>query len=48
MRSMTPTSRLREHFDNGELLELSMMIGQYIGFGRALATMKLETVACAI
>jgi alkylhydroperoxidase family enzyme len=25
--------RLREHFDDAEILELGMMIGQYIGFG---------------
>lgn len=41
-------ARLREHFDEAELLELSMMIGQYIGFGRVLATLQLENVACPI
>jgi alkylhydroperoxidase family enzyme len=39
---------LREHFDEAQLLELSMMIGQYIGFGRVLATLQLETTACPI
>ena len=39
---------LREHFDEAELLELTMMIGQYIGFGRTLATLRLETVSCPI
>ena len=39
---------VREHFDEAELLELTMMIGQYIGFGRTLATLQLETVACPI
>jgi alkylhydroperoxidase family enzyme len=39
---------LREHFDEAELLELSMMIGQYIGFGRVLATLALETTAYPI
>jgi alkylhydroperoxidase family enzyme len=39
---------LREHFDEAELLELMMMAGQYIGFGRMLAILQLETVACPI
>jgi alkylhydroperoxidase family enzyme len=37
---------LREHFDDAEILELMMMAGQYIGFGRTLAILQLETVAC--
>ncbi|HEY1968171.1 MAG TPA: hypothetical protein VGH89_09505 [Pseudonocardia sp.] len=41
-------ARVREHFDQAQLLELTMMIGQYIGFGRTLATLQLETVACPI
>jgi alkylhydroperoxidase family enzyme len=39
---------LREHFDDGEILELMMMSGQYIGFGRLLAILQLETVACPL
>lgn len=39
---------LREHFDDAQILELMMMAGQYIGFGRALAIMQLETVACPL
>lgn len=39
---------LQEHFDNAELLELMMMTGQYIGFGRMLAILQLETVACTV
>jgi alkylhydroperoxidase family enzyme len=39
---------LREHFDEAETLELMMMAGQYIGFGRTLAILQLETVACPI
>jgi alkylhydroperoxidase family enzyme len=39
---------LREHFDQAETLELMMMAGQYIGFGRTLAILQLETVACPI
>jgi AhpD family alkylhydroperoxidase len=39
---------LREHFDDAEILELMMMTGQYIGFGRMLAILQLETVACPL
>lgn len=39
---------LREHFDEAELLELMMMAGQYIGFGRLLAILQLEEVACPV
>jgi alkylhydroperoxidase family enzyme len=39
---------LHDHFDDAEILELMMMIGQYIGFGRTLAILQLETVACPI
>ena len=41
-------AQLREHFDDGEILELMMMAGQYIGFGRLLAVLQLETVACPL
>jgi alkylhydroperoxidase family enzyme len=39
---------MRDHFDDAELLELLMMAGQYIGFGRLLAVLQLEEVACPI
>jgi alkylhydroperoxidase family enzyme len=39
---------LHEYFDDGEILELMMMAGQYIGFGRTLAILQLETVSCPI
>ena len=39
---------LRQHFDDGQILELMMMAGQYIGFGRMLAVLQLETVACPL
>lgn len=39
---------LHEHFDDAQILELLMMAGQYIGFGRCLAILQLETVACPI
>lgn len=41
-------ARLREELGDGEFLELSLMIGQYIGFGRVLATLQLEDVACPV
>ncbi|UGS37372.1 carboxymuconolactone decarboxylase family protein [Capillimicrobium parvum] len=39
---------LREHFDDAQILELMMMAGQYIGFGRMLAVLSLETTACPL
>ncbi len=39
---------LRQHFSEAETLELLMMIGQYIGFGRMLAMLRLEEVSCPI
>jgi alkylhydroperoxidase family enzyme len=41
-------AQLREHFDDGQILELMMMAGQYIGFGRLLAVLQLETVSCPL
>lgn len=38
--------RLREQFNDPEILELGMMIGQYIGFGRLLKIMDLEPKYC--
>lgn len=39
---------LRQHFDDAEILELMMMAGQYIGFGRCLAILQLEDVTCPL
>lgn len=39
---------LRQHFSEAELLELMMMAGQYIGFGRMLAILQLEETVCPI
>ena len=33
--------RLKSQFDDAEILELGMMIGQYIGFGRLLKVLDL-------
>ena len=37
---------LREEFNDAEILELGMMIGQYIGFGRLLKVLDLEPRYC--
>ncbi len=39
---------MRLVFTEAEFLELAMMAGQYIGFGRLLAMLQLEDVACAL
>jgi alkylhydroperoxidase family enzyme len=40
-------ARLRGMFSDPEILELGMMIGQYIGFGRLLKVLDLEPRVCA-
>jgi len=39
---------LHEHFSDAEVVELGMMIGQYITFGRLLVLLGLEKGACEI
>jgi alkylhydroperoxidase family enzyme len=39
---------LREHFSDEQILELGMMIGQFIGFGRLLMVLDLESKFCAV
>jgi len=41
-------ARMRKLFTDAEFLELAMMAGQYIGFGRVLAMLQLEVAACPI
>jgi alkylhydroperoxidase family enzyme len=41
-------ARMRQHFSDAEFLELAMMAGQYIGFGRVLAMLQLEVAACPV
>jgi len=41
-------AKLRAHFSEPELLELLMMTGQYVGFGRVLAILQLESVTCTV
>ena len=38
---------LKTEFSDPEILELGMMIGQYIGFGRLLQVLDLEPKYCA-
>jgi len=40
--------RLKEHFNDAQILELGMMIGQFIGFGRLLMVLDLESKFCAV
>ncbi|MDB5472015.1 MAG: hypothetical protein JWR84_3575 [Caulobacter sp.] len=39
---------MRALFTDAEFLELSMMAGQYIGFGRVLAMLQLEAASCPV
>jgi alkylhydroperoxidase family enzyme len=41
-------AEMRRLFSDTEFLELAMMAGQYIGFGRVLAMLQLEVAACPI
>ncbi|MFT7653657.1 MAG: alkylhydroperoxidase family enzyme [Limisphaerales bacterium] len=40
--------RMRAHFNDEQILELGMMIGQFIGFGRLLMVLDLESKFCAV
>ena len=40
--------QLRTVFTDEQILELGMMIGQFIGFGRLLAALDLEPKVCEI
>lgn len=40
--------RLREEFTEPEILELGMMTGQYIGFGRLLMVLDLTPKLCPV
>ena len=39
---------LHQEFSDAEIIELGMMIGQYIGFGRLLKVLDLEPEFCEI
>ena len=38
----------REHFSEAEVIELGMMIGQYLAFGRLLVQLDMHKSACEI
>ena len=40
--------RLKVQFNDAQVLELGMIIGQFIGFGRLLAVLDLESKFCAV
>ncbi len=40
--------RLKIFFNDAQILELGMMIGQFIGFGRLLMVLDLESKFCAV
>ncbi len=40
--------RLHGEFDDPEIVELGMLIGQFIGVGRLLMVLDLEPKTCAI
>jgi alkylhydroperoxidase family enzyme len=40
--------RLKEQFSDPQILELGMIIGQFIGFGRLLSVLDLESKFCPI
>ncbi len=41
-------AELREHFSDAEFVELGMMIGQYLSFGRLLVMLGRHKAACEI
>ena len=40
--------RLSDHYNDEQILELGMMIGQFIGFGRVLTVLDLESKFCSV
>jgi alkylhydroperoxidase family enzyme len=40
--------RLHEHFSDAQILELGMLIGQFIGVGRMLMVLDLEPKFCSV
>lgn len=40
--------RLKECYSDEQILELGMMIGQFIGFGRLLMVLDLESKFCPV
>ncbi|MFB3814191.1 MAG: carboxymuconolactone decarboxylase family protein [Terriglobales bacterium] len=40
--------QLRAHFTDPQIIELGMMIGQYIGAGRLLMVLQVENAVCTL
>ena len=40
--------RLHDEFTDEQIIELGMMIGQFIGFGRLLMVLDLESKFCPV
>ena len=40
--------RLKQHYSDEQILELGMMIGQFIGFGSLLMVLDLESKFCPL
>ena len=40
--------RLHKHFSDAQILELGMLIGQFIGVGRLLMVLDLEPKFCSV
>src|SRR3954447_24297005 len=40
--------RLKRHFDSGEIVELSLVIGKYLSQGRFMQVLDLDEAACAV
>ena len=40
--------RLKQYYSDEQILELGMMIGQFIGFGRLLMVLDLESKFCEV
>jgi|TARA_B110000977_G_scaffold118266_1_gene152628 alkylhydroperoxidase family enzyme len=41
-------ARIKDHYSDPQVLELGMMIGQFIGFGRVLTVLDLESKFCTV
>lgn len=41
-------AEVRDHFTEAEVVELGMMIGQYISFGRLLVMLGMDKGACEL
>ena len=40
--------RLRRHFDEGEIFELTVTIGRFLAFGRLTRVLELDAATCSL